>query len=44
MFIGELHRLRADTAKAIERFRKALEKDPNNQAAKARLAMLGVKS
>jgi tetratricopeptide (TPR) repeat protein len=40
MFIGELHRLRADTAKAIDRYRKALEKDPNNQAAKARINLL----
>lgn len=41
LFIAELHRGRGDTVKAIERYRKALEKDPNNQHAKTRLAELG---
>ena len=40
MFLGELHRARGETGKAIERYKKALEKDPNNQQAKARLAQL----
>jgi hypothetical protein len=40
MYLAEIHRARADTVKAIERYRKALEKDPNNQQVKNRLAQI----
>jgi len=40
--IGELHRLRGEKDKAITRYRATLQKDPNNQGAKRRLAELGV--
>ena len=38
--IGEIHRARGEKAKAIERYRKALEKAPNHMQAKQRLTEL----
>jgi tetratricopeptide (TPR) repeat protein len=39
--IGEIYRARGDKAKAIERYRKALEKAPNHPQARQRLTELG---
>lgn len=38
--LGELHRLRGEREQALARYRKALEKAPNHQQAKARIAEL----
>lgn len=39
--LAELHAMRGERDRAVARFRTALEKDPENQRAKARLAELG---
>jgi Photosynthetic reaction centre cytochrome C subunit len=39
--LGELHRAGGDRAKALQRYKQALEKDPSNAAIKQRIAEMG---
>jgi tetratricopeptide (TPR) repeat protein len=42
VMLGELHRQRGERDKAIERYRKAIQKEPGNQQARQRLTEFGV--